>query len=53
MQTLNRKHIEKAVTPFIVEVDHGPYFNVYMHPAETKKYKVMAEPAAGAIKIAR
>ncbi len=53
MQKLRAEHIEKAVREFIVELEHGPYFNVFFHPAETKLYEVLAETPEGALKIAQ
>jgi hypothetical protein len=51
--TIHSRHIEEPKETFYIWVCRAPCFNVFLRPARWEMWKVLAETAEGAIKIAK
>ena len=53
MSTIHAQHIEAAQQEFLVRVLRAPCFNVLFKPARWETWRVLAETAEGALRIAK
>ena len=53
MSTIHAQHIEAAQREFFVRVLRSPCFNVFFKPARWETWRVLAETAEGALRIAK
>lgn len=53
MSTIHAQHIEAAKQEFFIHVLRAPCFNVLFKPARWETWRVLAETAEGALRIAK